>query len=125
MLGVVPRESLEARSLSVRLCMISDYPVTPQAPAAEDMQVACRCAFALVQQGHQVYWLLSTGHIRALSNQASLGPVATDILPATCQYVIPVQAYHWEGLQLLCIKQELWQHPDLHTRLFTFLCLLQ
>jgi hypothetical protein len=109
----------------VRLCVISDYPVIPQTPGAEDMQAVCRCAVALVQQGHQVYWLLSTGHMQTLSNQTSLGLVATDILPTTCQYVIPVQAYHWERVRLLCINQELWQHPDLHTRLFTFLCLLQ
>jgi hypothetical protein len=25
----------------------------------------------------------------------------------------------------LCINQEYWQRPDLHTRLFTFVCLLQ
>jgi len=109
----------------VRLCVISDYPVIPQTPDAEDVQAVCRCAVALVQQGHQVYWLLSTGHMQALSNQASLGPVAADILPPTCQYVLPVQAYHWERLRLLSINQELWQHSDLHTRLFTFLCLLQ
>jgi hypothetical protein len=109
----------------VRLCMMSDYSVIPQTPAAGDIQAVCRCAVFLVQQGHQVYWLLSTRQMQALSNQASLGPVATDILPTTCQYVIPQQAYHWEGLRLLCINQELWQYPDLHTRLFTFLCLLQ
>jgi len=105
--------------------MMSDYPVIPQTLAAGDMQAVYRCAVALVQQGHQVYWLLSTRQMQALSNQASPGPAATDILPTTCQYVIPVQAYHWEGLRLLYINQELWQHPDLHTRLFTFLCLLQ
>src|SRR5206468_10240007 len=120
-----PKGTARGRSLSVRLCVISDYPVIPQTPDAEDVQAVCRCAVTLVQQGHQVYWLLSTGHMQALSNQASLGPVATDILPPTCQYVLPVQAYHWERLRLLSINQELWQHSDLHTRLFTFLCLLQ
>ena len=25
----------------------------------------------------------------------------------------------------MCVNQEFWQHPDLHTRLFTYLCLLQ
>jgi hypothetical protein len=105
--------------------MMSDYPAIPQMPAAGEIQAVCRCAVVLGQQGHQVYWLLSTEQMQALSNQASLDPVATDILPTTCQYVIPVQAYHWEGLRLLCINQALWQHPELHTRLFTFLCLLQ
>jgi hypothetical protein len=105
--------------------MMSDYPVIPQTPAARDMQAVYHCAVVLVEQGHQVYWLLSTGQMQALSNQASLGPVAPDILPTTCQYVIPVQAYYWERLRLLSINQELWQYPDLHTRLFTFLYLLQ
>jgi hypothetical protein len=109
----------------VRFCMISDYPVIPQTPAAADMWTVRRCAVALVQQGHQVYWLLSTDTLRTLHNEAALGPVSTDILPPTCQYVVPVQTYHCEGIHLLCVNQELWQHPDLHTRLFTFVCLLQ
>jgi len=25
----------------------------------------------------------------------------------------------------MCVTQEFWQHPDLHTRLFTYVCLLQ
>ena len=109
----------------MRLCVISDYPVLPQTPAAGDLRAVRRCAVALVQQGHQVYWLLSSEHVRALHNEASLVPGATDILPSTCQYVVPVQAYQCEGIRLLCVDQEIWSPPDLHTRLFTFLCLLQ
>jgi len=111
--------------MPVRLCLISDYPVISQTPAAEDLRAVHRCAVALVQQGHQVYWLLSTAHVRALHNEALLVSVAPDILPSTCQYVVSAQAYHCEGIRLLCVDQEIWQHPDLHTRLFTFLCLLQ
>ena len=109
----------------MRLCVISDYPIIPQMPAEGDLKAVRRCAVALGQQGHQVYWLLSTDNLRALHNEASRLPVATDILPSTCEYVVPVQAYHCEGIRLLCVNQEIWQHPDLHTRLFTFLCLLQ
>jgi hypothetical protein len=82
-------------------------------------------AVALVKQGHQVYWLASTEVLRTLHNGAVQLTVATDILPSTCQYVVPVQAYHYEGIRLVCVNQEFWQHPDLHTRLFTYLCLLQ
>ena len=97
----------------MRLCVIGDSP---------DMH---RYAFALVEQGHQVYWLASTEAVRTLHKEAVLLTVATDILPATCQYVAPMQTYHYEGIRLVCVNQEFWQHPDLHTRLFTYLCLLQ
>ena len=97
----------------MRLCVIGDSP---------DVR---HCAVALVEQGHQVYWLASTEALRTLHNGAAQLTVATDILPSTCQYVVPVQAYHYEGIRLVCVNQEFWQHPDLHTRLFTYLCLLQ
>ena len=97
----------------MRLCVIGDSP---------DVR---RCAIALVEQGHQVYWLASTEALRTLHHEAAQLTVATDLLPSTCQYVVPVQAYHYEGIRLVCVHQELWQRPDLHTRLFTYLCLLQ
>ena len=97
----------------MRLCVIGDSP---------DVR---HCAVALVEQGHQVYWLASTEALRTLHNGAAQLTVATDILPSTCQYVVPVQTYHYEGIRLVCVHQEFWQRPDLHTRLFTYLCLLQ
>jgi len=97
----------------VRLCVIGDSPDV------------CRCAVALVEQRHQVYWLASTKALQTLHNEAAQLTVATDILPATCQYVVPVQTYYYEGIRLMCVDQEFWQHPDLHTRLFTYVCLLQ
>ena len=97
----------------MRLCVIGDSP---------DVH---RCAVALVQHGHQVYWLSSPEALRTLHNGAAWLQVATDILPTTCRFVVPVQTYHCEGIRLLCVNQEFWQHPDLHTRLFTYLCLLQ
>ena len=97
----------------MRLCVIGDSP---------DLR---SCAVALVEQGHQVYWLASTKALHTLYNEAMQFAVATDILPATCQYVVPVQTYRYERIRLVCVNQEFWQHPDLHTRLFTYLCLLQ
>jgi hypothetical protein len=85
----------------------------------------CRCAVALVEQGHQVYWLASVEALRTLPNAAARLMVAIDLLPATCQYVMPVQTYHYAGIRLTCVNQEFWQRSDLHTRLFTYLCLLQ
>jgi hypothetical protein len=51
--------------------------------------------------------------------------MTTDILPSTCQYVVPLQTYRYAGIRLVCVNQEFWQRPDLHTRLFTYLCLFQ
>jgi len=91
----------------------------------DDPGAVQRCARALAQQGHEVYWLLSTASLPALQAEATLLSTATDTLPATCRYIVPVQPYRWAGVRLLCVYQEVWQHTDLHTRLFTFLCLLQ
>jgi hypothetical protein len=38
---------------------------------------------------------------------------------------VPGQAYDLASLQLFCIESTVWQDPALHTRLFTFLHLLQ
>jgi hypothetical protein len=97
----------------VRLCLIGDAP---------DVR---RYAVALVQQGHEVYWLSSPEALQTLPSEAVQRTVATDILPSTCQYVVPVQTYHYEGIRLVCVTQECWQQPDLHTRLFTYLHLFQ
>jgi hypothetical protein len=84
-----------------------------------------RCAAALVEHGHQVYWLTSLETLRTLHHEAVQPTAATDILPAMCQYVVPLQTYHYEGIRLVCVNQEFWRHPDLHTRLFTYLGLFQ
>ena len=111
----------------MRLCLIGDYPVIPQTAAEMDYDLSAvrRCAMALVQQGHQVYWLLSTESLPAFQAEAALAPAAADTLPSTCRYIVPVQPYQCAGVRLLCVHQEVWQHADLHTRLFTFVCLLQ
>lgn len=111
----------------MRLCLISDYPAIPQAATAlhYDLSTVRHCATALVQQGHQVYWLLSTESLQAFQADAALSPVEADTLPPTCRYIVPVQPYQCAGVRLLCVHQQVWQHADLHTRLFTFICLLQ
>jgi hypothetical protein len=96
----------------VRLCVTGDSSVR-------------RCAAALVEQGHQVYWLTSSKTLRTLHHEAAQLTMTTDILPSTCQYVVPLQTYRYEGIRLVCVNQEFWQRPDLHTRLFTYLCLFQ
>src|SRR5215467_8589029 len=91
---VVPSARLSARRRIVRLCVIGDSP---------DVR---RCAIALVEQGHQVYWLAPTEALRTLHSEAAQLTVATDILPSTCQYVVPVQTCHYEGIRLMCVNQE-------------------
>ena len=111
----------------MRLCLLSDYPVIPQTAAEMDYNLSTvrRCAMALAQQGHQVYWLLSTDSLQAFQAEAALAPAAADTLPPTCRYIVPVQPYQCAGIRLLCVHQQVWQHADLHTRLFTFICLFQ
>ena len=111
----------------MRLGVISDYPVIPQttAEAGYDLRTLRHWAVALVQQGHQVSWLLSTSSLQALEAEGVLSPAAADMLPATCRYVVPVQPYQLAGVDIFCMDHHVWQHTDLHTRLFTFLCLLQ
>ncbi len=96
----------------MHICMLSDHLESRDA------------VVALGQQGHDVSWLVPTAYLPTLSVETERLTVATDILPATCQHVIPLQAYHYQGVQLLVISQTLWQQPELHTRLFTLLCLL-
>jgi hypothetical protein len=38
--------------------------------------------------------------------------------------VVPYQAYRLAGVHVCAVDVAVWQHPDLHTRLFTLLCLL-
>src|SRR5262249_29467359 len=120
-------QGAQYEGVCVRLCVISDYPVIAQTTAEldYDLSVVRRCAMALAQQGHQVYWLLSTESIQALQAEGALAPAPADTLPPTCRYIVPVQPYQYAGVRLLCVHQDVWQHADRHTRLFTFLCLLQ
>jgi hypothetical protein len=79
---------------------------------------------ALVQHGHQVYWLLPTDSLPAL-DAAALAPAVAEAVPATCRYIVPVQPYQCAGVQIIGVDHHVWQHADLHTRLFTFLSLFQ
>jgi hypothetical protein len=80
---------------------------------------------ALAQQGHQVQWVSSPDTVDAYAADVRLVADQTDSLPATCRYVIPCQLYHLHEVRLYCIDWTVWQDRSLHTRLFTFLCLLQ
>jgi hypothetical protein len=106
---------------------VSDHPTYILADAATRHKVLRlgHHAQSLVRQGVQVQWIASTDTAAALANDTHLVPVGNKDLPATCRHVLSCQPYDLEGVQLLCLTPALWQDPALHTRLFTFLCLLQ
>ncbi|MGE3538048.1 MAG: hypothetical protein AB7N91_11525 [Candidatus Tectimicrobiota bacterium] len=110
----------------MRLCLLSDLPLsaTPGNPAITAAEIFPAYVAFLSQQGHEVYWLSTPALLHAPVIQAALLPATAELMPTTCRYVMPVQAYWYAGARLLCIPLELWQRVDMHTRLFTFLCLL-
>jgi hypothetical protein len=80
---------------------------------------------ALAQQGHQVQWVSSPDTVDASIADVPLIAEQTDSLPETCRYVVPCRLYRLHEVRLYCIDRAVWQERPLHTRLFTFLCLLQ
>jgi hypothetical protein len=82
-------------------------------------------AMTLAQQGHQVQWVSSPDTVDAYVADVSLIAEQADSLPETCRYVVPCQLYRLHQVWLYCIDRAVWQERPLHTRLFTFLCLLQ
>jgi hypothetical protein len=82
-------------------------------------------AVALAQQGHQVQWVSSTDTVDAYAHTVPLVADQADSLPATCRYVVPCWPYRLQTVRLYGIEPVVWHERPLHTRLFTFLCLLQ
>jgi hypothetical protein len=107
--------------------LISYHPITSLADPAvySDFQGICQHAMALQQHGFQAYWLSSTDTAEALVTDSRLVAADAQDVPATCRYVVPYQPYRIAGVPLLCVDRTVWQRTDLHTRLFTLLCLLQ
>ena len=112
----------------MRIGLISYHPTVSPATAEEmdsDFQSLCRYVATLQQYGYQVHWLSSTDTAAALAQDPRLITADEQDVPATCRYVVPYQPYRFAGVSLLCVDSTCWQRPDLHTRLFTLLCLLQ
>lgn len=111
----------------MRIGLISYHPPSPGAEGRGGFNpmLLGRYAVALAQQGHQVQWVSSTDTIDAYAN--AVPPVAeqADSLPETCRYVVPCWPYRLQEVRLYCIEPAVWRERPLHTRLFTFLCLLQ
>lgn len=101
--------------------LISDHTLTH----SSQQQVIRQCASALTSLNRfDVHWLLSTDTIAALVRDSALQPADARDLPPTCRYVIPYTLYCLDSIWLIGLEPAFWQDTALHTRLFTFLCLL-
>lgn len=102
----------------MHLVLVSDHTLTssPQHPS--------QFAKSLVHNGLQVHWLADTGTIEALGHDPELHPAEASEMPATCRHVVPYTLHHLSGVTLIGIEPAVWRDTALHTRLFTFLCLL-
>lgn len=109
----------------MRIGLISDHPASSDVTCQSDFGILRQQVMALAEQGLPAFWLTSTATAEALRDDPALVPEGVDSLPATCRYVVPCQPYRFAGMPLLCVDRTLWQQRALHTRLFTFLCLLQ
>jgi hypothetical protein len=109
----------------MRIGLISYHPPCPDGSDLDDVYRLREHALSLVEQGLQVLWLSSTATAEALRDDPTLEPDDMHSLPATCRYVIPCQPYRLAGTPFFCADNLLWQQRPFHTRLFTFLCLLQ
>lgn len=111
----------------MQIALLSQHELTPAATAeiSREILALCQCAVKLAELGLQVTWLSSHDTAEILASETGVMPTAGDELPATCRHVLACQTYRLGGVQLFCVDPALWQQPDLRTRLFTFLCLLQ
>jgi hypothetical protein len=89
-----------------------------------DVRTLGHYAVSLQQHGCQVQWLTSTSTTTVLAEDMPLVPTNQEDLPQTCRYVVPCQPYRLAGVQLLGVEPIVWERSDLHTRLYTLLCLL-
>ncbi|MGQ4807267.1 hypothetical protein NKDENANG_00611 [Candidatus Entotheonellaceae bacterium PAL068K] len=110
----------------MRIGLVSYHPTatSSRADIYEDFLCLRQFVLTLVGQGLQVVWLSSTDTATALADDVSLAEAEAHDLPPTCRHVVPCQPYRFGGARLLCVDRDIWQHPELHTRLFTFLGLL-
>ena len=111
----------------MRVALVSHHHTAGSIDPAVHQNLLClrQCAVALVRHGLQVLWLSSTATAEVLARDAQVIPGSLEDLPATCRYVVPCQPYRLDGVQLVSVDTTLWEQPALHTRLFTFLGLLQ
>jgi hypothetical protein len=111
----------------MRIGLVSDASAATNRDLAAPDGVIALAHFVrlLSQQGFRVQWLTAIDTAQALAHDAGLAPVDAAAMPPTCQYVLPYELYHLDGAELVCLPRSYWQDRALHTRLFTFICLMQ
>jgi len=103
--------------------LVSDYTLTHA--SQRHVLTLRQCVNTLTTlDGFDVHWLLSTHTIAALAHEPALRPADASDMPPTCRYVIPYTLYRLDEARLIALEPSFWHDTALHTRLFTFLCLL-
>lgn len=103
--------------------LVSDHTLT-HAPQ-QHVQTLCQGAKALTTRHHlEVHWLLPTETLAALAHDPALRLADAGDMPTTCRHVIPYTLYRLDAVWLIGLEPSFWHDTALHTRLFTFLCLL-
>ncbi|PON16003.1 hypothetical protein C2W62_20785 [Candidatus Entotheonella serta] len=83
------------------------------------------CVNALTTRHHfDIHWLFSTNTISTLAGDPAWYPADTSDMPPTRRHVIPYTLYRLKTARLIGLAPSFWHDTALHTRLFTFLCLL-
>ncbi len=101
--------------------LVSDHTLT----LSPHPQVLRPCVKALTARSpFDVHWLLSTDTISALAPDLAQSSTDAQDLPPTCRHVIPYALHRLDTAWLVGLESSFWCDTSLHTRLFTFLCLL-
>lgn len=111
----------------MRVGFVSECPWGEEADGAQRqlLHTMLPALMTLAQSGHTIYWLASLPGLPGADSPLAGLHSCADVLPPTCRYVLPCQGYRLAGLRVLDVAAALWQDTALHTRLFTFLRLLQ
>lgn len=111
----------------MRIGLVSDVSaaLNRDLSACDGVVALTRFVRLLARRGFQVQWITATEMAEALSDDAGLRPVEAAAMPPTCRYVLPYELYQLDGVELVCLPRAYWQDRALHTRLFTFLGLMQ
>lgn len=111
----------------MRIGLVSHFPArSPRATeTAHECRSLLRYALALARHGLQNFWVCSTDTLALLTEYVTPLPGEATDVPATCRHVVPLRPYRLAGIRLFGVDRALWQHRDMHTRLFTLLELLQ
>lgn len=106
--------------------LISHHSHSISQPTKRDRDPAdlCTCAVGLARQGHQVHWITSTTAVKMDGDGITPVLWSESDIPTTCRYVVPCQPYRLDGVTLFGVDPHVWPKRSLHTRLFSFLCLL-